>query len=48
MKFDRRSVWRFAHPDIQVFAFAGFEEQDIVAVVEVGEFVELVKLGFCI
>ena len=33
------AVGRFAHPDVEVFAFAGFEEEHVVAVVEVGEFV---------
>ena len=32
-------VRRFAHPYVEVFAFAGFEKEDIVAVVEVGELV---------
>ena len=30
------SVRGLAHPDVEILAFAGFEEKDIVAVVEVG------------
>lgn len=44
--FDGGAVGGFAHPDVEVFGFAGFEEEDVVAVVEVGEFVELVEFGF--
>lgn len=40
------AIGGFAHPDVEVFAFAGFEEEDVVAVVEVGEFVELVEFCF--
>ena len=46
--FDRRAVWGFGQPNVEVFAFARLEEEDVVAVVEVGELVELVELGFCV
>lgn len=33
------AVGRFREPEVEVFAFAGFEEENVIAVVEVGEFV---------
>ena len=39
MKLDCRAIGRFGEPDVEVLGFAGFEEEDVVAVVEVGEFV---------
>lgn len=48
VEFYCRAVWGVAEPEVEVFAFAGFEEEDVVAVVEVGEFVELGELGFCV
>jgi hypothetical protein len=41
VKLDGRSIGRLAHPCIEVFAFTGFEEEDIVAIVQFGDFVEL-------
>jgi len=38
----------FAHPEVEIFAFASFEEEDVVAVVEFCEFVELVELRLCV
>lgn len=46
MELDSRSVWRLAHPDVEILAFAGLEEENIVAVVQVGKFVQLVE--FCL
>jgi hypothetical protein len=46
VKLDRRTIGWLAHPCIEVFAFAGFEEEDIVAIVEFGDFVELEQLTF--
>jgi len=43
---DRRTVWWFAHPEVEIFALARFEEEDVVAVVHVGEFVQLIKFAF--
>jgi hypothetical protein len=34
--FHGRPIGRFAHPEIEIFALAGFEEEDVVAVVEFG------------
>ena len=45
---DGGAVRRLGQPDVEILAFTGFEEHDIVAVVEVGEFVELGKLGLCV
>jgi hypothetical protein len=44
--FDCGAIGRFREPNVEVFAFARFEEHDVVAVVEVGEFVELGQLRF--
>jgi hypothetical protein len=46
VEFYGGTVRGFGEPDVEILAFAGFEEEDVVAVVEVGEFVELVQLGF--
>lgn len=42
---DGRPVGRLGQPDVEILAFASLEEEDIVAVVEVGELVQLRKLG---
>jgi hypothetical protein len=42
---DGGTVGRLGQPDVEILAFAGFEEEDVVAVVEVGELVELRELG---
>lgn len=39
------AIGGLAHPYIEVLALPRFEEQDIIAVVEFGQFVELVELG---
>ena len=36
VKFRGWSIRWFGKPEIEVLAFAGFEEEDVVAVVEVG------------
>jgi len=46
MHLDRGSVGCFAHPCVQVFPFACLEEEDVVAVVEVCQLVELVEFCF--
>ena len=43
---ERGPVGRFGEPDVEVFALARLEVHDVVAVVEVGELVELLQLGF--
>jgi hypothetical protein len=42
---DGRAVGRLGQPEVEILALAGLEEHDIVAVVEVGELVELRELG---
>ena len=44
VKFHSRSIGRFAHPYVEVFPLSCFEEQDIVAIVEFGELIELIEL----
>ena len=46
VEFHSWAVGRFAHPYVKVFSLSGLEKQDIVAVVEFGELVELVE--FCL
>ncbi len=46
VKLDSRSIRNLAQPDVQILSLAGLEEQDIVAVVQLGEFIELVQAGF--
>ncbi len=46
MAFHSGTVGGFAHPYVEVFALAGFEEEDVVAVVEVGKLVQLVEFRF--
>jgi len=45
MHLQGRAIGRFADPYVEVFALSRFEEEDVVAVVELGQFVELVELG---
>lgn len=45
MHLNSRSIWRLAHPCVQIFALARLEEKNIVAVVEFSELVQLVELG---
>lgn len=48
VQLDRGAVGGFGEPEVEVFAFARLEEEDVVAVVQVGELVELGEFGFCI
>lgn len=40
----RRSIGRFAHPNIKILAFSGLEKEHVVAVVQIGKLVELIEL----
>jgi hypothetical protein len=50
--FQGWAVRRFAEPDVKILALARFEEHDVVAVVKIGELVQLMQLGlgveFCV
>ena len=46
MHLNGRTIGRFGDPGVKVLAFSGFEEENIVARVEISEFVELVEFGF--
>lgn len=48
MHLHGRAIGGFAHPYVEVFTLARFEEENIVAIVEFGEFVKLVQFGFCV
>jgi hypothetical protein len=45
IKLDRRPVRDLAEPHVQVLSFPRLEEEHVVAVVELGQLVELVQLG---
>lgn len=40
------SVRGFTHPSVQIFALSCLKEEDIVAVVKLCQFVQLIKLSF--
>lgn len=42
MHLDGWAIGCFAHPYVEIFAFAGFEEENVIAIVEFGQLVELV------
>lgn len=42
MHLDGWAIGCFAHPYVEIFAFAGFEEEYVIAIVEFGQLVELV------
>lgn len=44
--FHRWTIRGFAHPAIEILSFSRFEKEDIIAVVQLGEFIELVEFGF--
>ena len=52
MHFDGRPIWSFTHPYVEIFALSRLEEEHIIAIVEFGELIELIKFGlgveFCI
>lgn len=48
MHLHGRTIGCFAHPYVKIFALAGFEEQNIITIVEFSEFIELVELRFCV
>lgn len=45
MHLHGRAIGRFADPYVEVFALSRFEEEDVIAVVELGKFIQLVELG---
>ncbi len=44
MELDGRAVGDFCQPQVKIFAFPCFGKQTIVAIVQLGKFVELVQL----
>lgn len=46
MKFDCGTVGNFAQPHIQIFALPRFKEENVVAVVELSQLIELAQSGF--
>jgi hypothetical protein len=45
MQLHRRPVWSFRQPHVQVLPMLStFEEQHIVAVVQIGQFIQMVQL----
>lgn len=43
MELDCRSIGDFAEPDVEILALASLEKEDVVAVVQFGELVQLVE-----
>ncbi len=48
MHLDSRSIRRFAHPYVEIFALPRLKEQNVIAIVQLGKFVELVELCLCV
>ena len=52
MHLDGRPIRGFTHPYVEIFALSRLEEEHIIAIVEFGELIELIKFGlgveFCI
>ena len=48
MHLYRRSIGRLAHPYVEIFPFPCFEKEDVIAIVELSQFIQLVELCFCI
>lgn len=48
MHLDCWPIRRFAHPYVEIFALPRLEEQNVVAIIQLGKFVELVKLCLCV
>jgi len=44
MHLYRRSIRRFTHPQVQILSFSSLKEEDIVAIVQLCQFVQLVQL----
>ena len=42
VKLDSWAIGWFAHPQIEIFAFAGFEKEHIITVVQFGKLVKLI------
>ena len=45
MHLDSRPIRGFTHPYVEIFALSGLEEEHIVAIVEFGKLIELIKFG---
>jgi hypothetical protein len=43
MHLDARPIGRFAQPYVEILTFSRFEEEDVIAVVEVGNLVQVVE-----
>jgi hypothetical protein len=46
VKFDGRPIGYLAEPDVEVLSFARLEEENVVAVVQLGQLVQLGKARF--
>ena len=46
MHLDRRAIGRFAHPDVEIFSLSSLEKEYIIAVIQLGELIKLIQLGF--
>jgi hypothetical protein len=46
MELDRRAVWSFSSPHVEIFVPPGFEIDGVVTIVQVGELWQEVQVGF--
>ena len=46
--FDGWSVRGSTHPNIEIFALPRLEKKDVIAIVEVGKLIKLVKFCLCV
>lgn len=46
MELHSRTIRRLREPDVEILGLSGLEEEDIVAIVQIGELVQLVEVGF--
>lgn len=44
VQLDAWSVWSFAHPHVKILPFSRLEEEDVVAVVEICDLIQVIKL----
>lgn len=48
MHLDGGAIRGLTHPDVEIFSFTSFEKEDVIAIVEFGQLVQLVEFGLCV
>lgn len=46
MHLHGRTIGWFAHPQVEVLPFSRLKEEDVVAIIEISKFVQLIELRF--